>query len=262
MQVLVASIALRRTKDQRVNGRPLVALPSKTVHHVVVRLDEVARAKYDHWQAAGEHGPGSLLGWLAPVRRHASHPTSTLRKLASCVSGATQLTTRRCAAGISPLCCHPCSGRALVDAHLRANTLLQNYTAVLEVLLRLRQVRAGACSSTATVNAASVVGGRVATSLPGDAFWHCVSAPPLPCPCRPQICCDASLAPGDDPTSLAQQAGGASKLTPELAAQLVELLRAGGRWGRGWRWLAGRAALQCPAPDGCLLGCGDLTLAR
>ena len=47
-------------------------------------------------------------------------------------------------------------------------------------------------------------------------------APPVP-----QICCHASLAPGEDPSFLAQQPAAGAKLTPELAAQLVELLRAG-----------------------------------
>ncbi|EFN54350.1 hypothetical protein CHLNCDRAFT_135608 [Chlorella variabilis] len=123
LQVLMGTIALRRTKAQQVNGRPLVALPDKTVHQVAVQLDAASRAKYERWQAAG---------------------------------------------------------RAIVERHLEEGTLLQNYTMVLEVLLRPRQ-----------------------------------------------ICCHASLAPGEDPSFLAQQPAAGAKLTPELAAQLVELLRAG-----------------------------------
>lgn len=42
-----------------------------------------------------------------------------------------------------------------------------------------------------------------------------------------QICCAASLAPGEDPAFLANQAQPAQQLTPEVAAQLIELLRAG-----------------------------------
>ena len=35
----------------------------------------------------------------------------------------------------------PAAGRAVIERHLRDGTLLQQYTAVLEILLRLRQVR-------------------------------------------------------------------------------------------------------------------------
>ena len=52
----MGTIALRRTKAQQVNGRPLVALPDKTVHQVAVQLDAASRAKYERWQAAGERG--------------------------------------------------------------------------------------------------------------------------------------------------------------------------------------------------------------
>ncbi|KAI7841955.1 hypothetical protein COHA_004482 [Chlorella ohadii] len=103
-QVLMATIAMRRTKDTQVH------------------LDGEARAKYERWQAAG---------------------------------------------------------RAVIEQHLRDGTLLQQYTAVLEILLRLRQ-----------------------------------------------ICCHPDLAPGEDPSFLAQQ-DAPPQLTPEVAAQLVQLLRAG-----------------------------------
>lgn len=62
----------------------------------------------------------------------------------------------------------------------------------------------------------------------------CTASKPL-APCRPlQICCDASLVPGEEPAFLAQQpAAAAAQLTPELAAQLVELLKVSRRWGWG-----------------------------
>ncbi|KAL4458507.1 hypothetical protein ABPG75_013372 [Micractinium tetrahymenae] len=123
LQVLMASIALRRTKDHQVNGRPLVALPPKTVHIVAVELDRVSREKHERWQEAG---------------------------------------------------------RRIIQQHLNEGTLLTNYTMVLEILLRLRQ-----------------------------------------------ICCHASLAPGEDPTFLAQQSPASAQLTPELAAQLQALLKEG-----------------------------------
>ncbi|PNW72987.1 hypothetical protein CHLRE_14g614400v5 [Chlamydomonas reinhardtii] len=49
VQVLMGALALRRTKDLRVGpaGRPLVALPSKTVRLVTVDLTPEDRAKYD-----------------------------------------------------------------------------------------------------------------------------------------------------------------------------------------------------------------------
>lgn len=84
----MGAIALRRTKQQQVDGRPLVELPQKTVYRVVVKLDPASRAKYTRWQEAG---------------------------------------------------------REIVQYHLQHGTLLANYTAVLEILLRLRQVWAAGC---------------------------------------------------------------------------------------------------------------------
>ena len=40
-------IAMRRTKDMIVNGRPLVSLPKKTIKIVKVDLDKDDREKYD-----------------------------------------------------------------------------------------------------------------------------------------------------------------------------------------------------------------------
>lgn len=76
------------------------------------------------------------------------------------------------------------AGRAIIAQHLGAGTLMANYTAVLEVLLRLRQ-----------------------------------------------ICCDPSLVKQDEPSFASLIAAGSgtqsSKLTPELTAMLVDLLREG-----------------------------------
>ena len=46
----------------------------------------------------------------------------------------------------------------------------------------------------------------------------------------PQICDHVSLVPGEDPAFAAESAAG-SQLTPELAAQLIELLKASGPSG-------------------------------
>ena len=61
-QVLMAAIAMRRTKELQVGGRPLVALPTKTIHQVGVQLDAAARAKYERWQSAGEAGEAGEAG--------------------------------------------------------------------------------------------------------------------------------------------------------------------------------------------------------
>lgn len=50
----------------QVNGRPLVALPSKTVHTVSVELDRASREKYERWQEAGKPGPPAACSMLAP----------------------------------------------------------------------------------------------------------------------------------------------------------------------------------------------------
>ena len=136
-QLLMARVALRRTKSTRVGGRPLVALPPRSVQLVQVELLPEARAKYQRWQAAGERsrwggGGGEGIcpsawecacGWVraAPVARLCTSPPPHPRP-------PTHTHT------------HTCAGRALVARHLQAGTLLANYTAVLEVLLRLRQV--------------------------------------------------------------------------------------------------------------------------
>ncbi len=58
----MGAVALRRTKEQQVGGRPLVNLPAKHVHAVSVQLDVASRAKYERWQAAG--GAPVAAGWL------------------------------------------------------------------------------------------------------------------------------------------------------------------------------------------------------
>lgn len=83
LQVLMGGIALRRTKQQRRGGVPLVSLPARRVSTLTVSLDAATRAKYRKWEEAGQR---------------------------------------------------------IVGAHLAASTLLQNYTAILEIILRLRQI--------------------------------------------------------------------------------------------------------------------------
>ena len=79
----MGTIALRRTKDLMVNGRPLVALPSKTVQIVRVNLSPEDRLRYERLET---------------------------------------------------------EGRRLVSGHLQSQTLMQNYSSVLEIILRLRQI--------------------------------------------------------------------------------------------------------------------------
>ncbi|KAG2491123.1 hypothetical protein HYH03_010567 [Edaphochlamys debaryana] len=53
LQVLMAAIALRRTKDLKIGGRPLVSLPDRCVNLVRVHLTRDDRAKYDALELAG-----------------------------------------------------------------------------------------------------------------------------------------------------------------------------------------------------------------
>lgn len=52
--------------NRQVNGRPIVSLPPKTVHHVRVQLDEATRAKYERWQSAGRRGQAHGAAAAAP----------------------------------------------------------------------------------------------------------------------------------------------------------------------------------------------------
>ncbi|KXZ51801.1 hypothetical protein GPECTOR_11g243 [Gonium pectorale] len=53
LQVLMGSIAMRRTKDLRIGGRPLVVLPRKSINLVTVHLTREDRAKYDALELQG-----------------------------------------------------------------------------------------------------------------------------------------------------------------------------------------------------------------
>ncbi|GAB4821905.1 hypothetical protein N2152v2_008951 [Parachlorella kessleri] len=108
LKVLLNTVALRRTKDLRVNGRPLVALPPRNVHLVTVQLSREERHKYERWEEAGQR---------------------------------------------------------IVQRHLSSDTLLQNYTAVLEIILRLRQIcdHAALCPGEDPVFAAEATAGQALT---------------------------------------------------------------------------------------------------
>lgn len=112
------------------------------------------------------------------------------------------------------------SGRAVVERHLADGTLLQNYTAVLEILLRLRQVGAEGCRCRCRGVLLEEPPYPKLTSRRGSVL-----------PPGPQICCAASLAPGEDPSFLsaphAAAAASAQALDPAALAALVALLRAG-----------------------------------
>ena len=73
-------------------------------------------------------------------------------------------------------------------------------------------------SAAATVLTTKTAAASSSSSSTSGPFLRCLAA-------CPQICCHASLAPGDDPTFMAQQPAAAS-LTPEVAQQLIELLKA------------------------------------
>ncbi|KAF6264805.1 SNF2 family N-terminal domain-containing protein [Scenedesmus sp. NREL 46B-D3] len=129
LKVLMGSLALRRTKDSSgPDGRPLVALPPKTV--TVVRL---------------ELGPEDALNYA-----RLEGETKSLGEAKSLVR-----TQRRCLLGLlyegvwSLVSPYGDAGAWLVVEgegvahHLSRGTLVQNYTNVLAIIMRLRQVRAG-----------------------------------------------------------------------------------------------------------------------
>jgi hypothetical protein len=101
MQLLLSTVALRRTKDLEVNGRPLVALPSKTVHLVTVQLSREERDKYERWQQAG--GPLEQMGPAgAPWREHCAGLGCPGPAAAPCACGARGC-HRACPALLLPL---------------------------------------------------------------------------------------------------------------------------------------------------------------
>jgi len=53
LQTIVKSIALRRTKNDQVNGKPLVSLPSKTITVTELEFTREERAVYDAWMDQG-----------------------------------------------------------------------------------------------------------------------------------------------------------------------------------------------------------------
>lgn len=103
-----------------------------------VQLDGESRAKYERWQAAGERRAGPLALVSAAGRRAWLSPCAARLPQGAPAKGpanwhlhCSQLTR------LSPAAA---AGRAVIEQHLRDGTLLQQYTAVLEILLRLRQV--------------------------------------------------------------------------------------------------------------------------
>lgn len=62
LQIVMARLALRRTKETRVEGgRPVVELPPKHINEVKVTLSADHREKYNRWEQAGELRRGPCL---------------------------------------------------------------------------------------------------------------------------------------------------------------------------------------------------------
>lgn len=85
LQALVCSLALRRTKETKRDGRRLVSLPSKQIYEVTVQFTDEGREKYHRWKDAGDD---------------------------------------------------------LILYHLNNDSLMENYTIILTMILRLRQIAA------------------------------------------------------------------------------------------------------------------------
>lgn len=64
LQTLVKCITLRRTKGTSVNGRPLVALPEKSV---CVERVELTRQERDEYELARSEGRSTIGRWCARV---------------------------------------------------------------------------------------------------------------------------------------------------------------------------------------------------
>ncbi|CAL8273482.1 unnamed protein product [Merluccius merluccius] len=99
LQTLVRCITLRRTKSSTVNGRPLVALPKKTVCVEQVELTPQERAEYELARLEGQStvsryvAEGSVMSNYADVlailmrlRQHCCHP-DLLAKITSDLTG-------------------------------------------------------------------------------------------------------------------------------------------------------------------------------
>ena len=62
MQIVIPRLALRRTKETRVEGgRPVIELPPKHINQVKVTLSAARREKYTCWEQAGELRRGHRL---------------------------------------------------------------------------------------------------------------------------------------------------------------------------------------------------------
>lgn len=87
LQTLVKCITLRRTKSSKVNGRPLVSLPKKSVYVEQVELSQVEREEYELARTDGKNTIGryvaegtvmkhyaDVLVILMRLRQHCCHP--------------------------------------------------------------------------------------------------------------------------------------------------------------------------------------------
>ena len=70
LQTLVRCITLRRTKSSTVDGRPLVALPEKTV---CVEQVELTQQERDEYELARLEGQNTISRWSASITSKGSH---------------------------------------------------------------------------------------------------------------------------------------------------------------------------------------------
>lgn len=68
LQQLVGTFCLRRTKDEYVNGQPLVPLPTKTAHIIDLELSPAERRIYDAIMLQGTSGISPHYKFLSPYR--------------------------------------------------------------------------------------------------------------------------------------------------------------------------------------------------
>eukprot|EP00899_Mesostigma_viride_P021906 jgi/Mesvir1/29717/Mv00949-RA.2 len=72
LQVLMRSVAMRRTKETRVNGAMLVDIPPKTVAVQSVPLSDRERQRYDEWEEYGRKLVSRLISQDAMLKNYSS----------------------------------------------------------------------------------------------------------------------------------------------------------------------------------------------
>eukprot|EP00892_Ulva_mutabilis_P006202 jgi/Ulvmu1/3954/UM018_0177.1 len=88
LKVLMAAVAMRRTKTMKVGGRSIVELPEKRIHVVKVNMLREQRSKYEQWAAAARTFVAAHLEADTLLRHYSSVLEALLRLRQICDSAA------------------------------------------------------------------------------------------------------------------------------------------------------------------------------